>query len=483
MALPVFVPRDYQRALRDFARDNRRVQWWAGTGVGKTGTGLDLYDYLRMFGEVRHLLVLATHRIATLVWPREIKKWRNFEHLSLSVAVGTAAERIAALKRKSNITVINYENIPWLMKVAGDEWYWDMVIPDESTRLKSLRVDTRTSVLGKDFQRKSGGSVRAAALMPVVHKRVRYWVNMTGTPSPNGLIDQWGQMWFIDGGRRLGRSFTGYADRWFRWVQVGNDIYSKKLELMPYSQDQIERLLAEVSMTIEAKDYMDLPPTVINRIPVRMPDSARDAYREMERQLFTALRRGEIDFEVEAVNSGAKSMKCRQLASGAIYVDDKSNWIETHRAKLDVLLDTVNELNGAPLLVAYYFKFDLDRIKQAIPQAVEMDGKPATLQRFIDGEIPVLLMHPKSDAHGIDGMQESCNNIFWFVPIWELEEFQQLCDRIGATRQAQSGRNKTVYVHLPYIEDTVEYEMLERIDTKASMQESLMLAAKRRAKQ
>lgn len=478
--MTVRIPRDYQVALRDFALENPRVNWWAGTGTGKTGSAIDTFDYLKLFGESERMLVVSTKRIASMVWTNELTKWENFAHLSIATAIGTPDQRLAAIRRRADITTINYDNLPWLVDTVGDDWPWDLVIADESTKLKSLRVDLRHSPSGKEFMRKSGGSERAAKIARVAHKKVRRWINMTGTPAPNGLIDIWGQNWFVDAGQRLGRSFSSFQNRWFRTVRVGSDQFATRLEPFAHSDAEIKSRISDVTLTIDAKDYFDLPPLIKNVIKVTLPQKAYEQYRLLEQEMFVEIA-GE---EIEAFNAGAKSMKCRQVASGAAYTGQNSgsnpSWVPVHDEKLDALHDIVTEANGAPIIVAYQFKSDLARLQKAFPQGRFFDDKPATLAAFNSGKIPLLFFHPESAAHGIDGMQDVCNIIVWFSMTWNLEHFEQATERIGPTRQAQSGRNKHVYVHLLVAENTIEEEMMRRIDTKASVQDSLKEAMKRR---
>lgn len=476
-----WTPRDYQVAMRNFAMTNPRCQWYAGTGVGKTTAGLDTFDYLRMLGEADRLLVISTKRVCTMVWPQAIRDWSNFSHLTIAVAVGTPEQRHAAIARDAVVTAINYDCLPWLVDNYGENWPWDMVIADESTKLKSLRIDVRRSSTGKEFLRKSGGGERAAKLARVAHKKVRRFICMTGTPAPNGLIDLFGQVWFIDAGQRLGRSFTAFQNRWFRSVRVGSDQFATKLEPLPHAEAEIKALLADCTLTIEAKDYFDLPPLVKNISPVKLPPKAYAQYREMEKEMFTQIKGNDI----EAFSAGAKSMKCRTLASGAAYLepDDGSDvkpWVVVHDEKLAALDDIVSEANGEPILVAYQFKSDLARLKKAFPKGRYFDDNPKTLADFRKGKIPILFLHPASAAHGIDGMQDVCRTVVWFSMTWNLEEFEQLIERVGPTRQAQSGHNRTVYVHMLVAEGTVEEEMVERVESKASVQDSLREAMKKR---
>lgn len=474
----VWVPRDYQVEMRRFAFELGRFQWYAGTGTGKTTATLDTFEMLRMFGECSRLLVIGTKRICTMVWPRAIQEWENFSHLSVAVAVGTPEQRLKALRANADVTCINYDNLPWLLEVMNGEWPWDMVFSDESTKLRNMRIDMRVSSSGKEFIRRSGGSVRAAALVKVAHAKVKCWGNGTGTPAANGLADVWAPCWFVDGGKALGRTFSAFEARWFRSVQVGSDRFARKIEPLAHADAEIKSLIRPFTLTIEAKDYMDLPPLVKNVISVRIPPAAQKAYREMEKKFF--LEWNEV--EIEAFNAGSKSMKCRQIASGAVYhTPGDPTYESVHDAKIEALQDIIEEAAGAPILVSFYFKSSRDRILKAIPQARYFDDNPATLDAFRAGRIPVLLAHPKSAGHGVDGMQDVCNICVIFDPDWNLEEMEQLIERIGPTRQAQAGFNRPVFVHYLLAEDTLDAEIIERVETKASVQDSIKQAMKRRA--
>lgn len=468
----IWLPRDYQRALRDAALDTPRYQWWAGTGTGKTSTWLSVMDTLLTFDEVQHVLVVSTYNIATIVWPQELQKWESFSHLTMAVAVGAPAQRIAALKRKAQITCINFENLPWLVETLGDEWFFDMVVADEATRLKSLRIDIRKSTLGKVFNRQSGGGGRAYKVALVAHKRVRRWINGTGTPLPNGLIDLWGQAWFIDAGQRLGRTFSAYKERYFNSIRI--DTYETILRPTEFAEEQIKGKLADVTLTIDAADYMDLPPIQYNQIPIPLPAQAWQHYREMEKEYFTLVQ----DHDIEAVNSGSKSMKLRQLASGAAYHDDQANFVETYSGKLDRCEDILNELNGASLIVAYQFKSDLARLQKRFPKARVFNA--ANKDAFQRGEFQMLLVHPASAGHGIDGLQDVCHHMVVFSQTWNLEEFIQVIERIGPVRQVSAGFWRTTFVHLLIGENTIEEDMVDRIQSKDSVQTAVKAAMKKR---
>lgn len=470
--MAIWLPRDYQRAMRDAALDNPRFQWWAGTGVGKTSTWLAVIDTLLTFDEVRHVLIVSTKNVCTIVWPQELQKWESFRHLTMAVAVGTPDQRVTALKRRAQITCINYDNLPWLAETLGDQWFFDMVIADESTRIKNMRIDVRVSALGKEFNRQSGGSSRAYKLATVAHKRVRRWINGTGTPLPNGLVDLWGQAWYIDAGQRLGRTFSSYKERWFNSIRV--DTYQYIVKPTDFAEAEIKAKLADVTLTVDAADYMDLPPIQHNHISIPLPPKAWQHYREMEKEFFTLIESRDI----EAVNSGAKGMKLRQLASGAAYHDDEANFVETYDGKLDRCEDILNELNGGSLIIAYQFKSDLARLKKRFPNARTFSA--ANKEAFRRGEFPLLLVHPASAGHGIDGLQDVCHHMVVFSQTWNLEEFIQVTERIGPTRQVSAGFWRTTFIHLLIGENTIEEDMVDRIESKASIQDAVKAAMKKR---
>ena len=215
----IFTPRPYQKLILDFVFAHPRCNVWAGMGMGKTSVSIAAFDALRVFGQVNRALVIAPKRVATSTWANEVSKWQeSFGHLTVAVCIGTPKQRLDALNSNADITCINYDNLEWLVEAVGDDWQWDMVIADESTRLKGLRISLQKSTKGKEFLT-GQGSVRAKALAKVAFKKVKRWVNLTGSPAPNGVQDLWGQNWYVDKGQRLGSSFSSFESRWFRNVQ------------------------------------------------------------------------------------------------------------------------------------------------------------------------------------------------------------------------------------------------------------------------
>lgn len=453
--MTVWTPRSYQKPALAHMLNNPREALWMGMGLGKTSVSLEAVSVLHALDEVKQVLVIAPLRVARSTWPNEVRKWENFSHLGAVPIVGTPEQRTAAVKTKAIVHTINYENLPWLIEKWGDRWPYDMVIPDEATKLKSFRL--------------GGKKTRAKILGRVAHTKVRHWANLTGTPAPNGLADLWGPTWFLDRGARLGRTYTAFERRWFRTSYNGSG-----LEPLDHTERELHERLADICLSMEAKDHFDLPELVLNTIEVDLPPSAQKLYRDMETQMFMELA-GE---PVEAFNAAARTMKCLQLANGAGYLSD-SSWAHVHDAKLDALEDIIEEAAGAPVLVAYHFKSDLERLLKRFPKARYLDADPQTEADWNAGKIPMLLAHPASAGHGLN-LQYGGNILVFFGLNWNLEEHQQIIERIGPTRQAQAGYDRPVFVHRIVARNTVDAMVLERLETKRAVQDILIDAMKRR---
>jgi len=364
-----FKPHDYQHDIIDFIQKNKRCGVWAAMGTGKTVSTLTALDHLSQVEDVFPALVLAPLRVAKSTWPDERDEWDHLSHLKISVITGTVTERKAALAAKADIYTMNYDNLVWLFETLGEDWPFKTVVADEFTRLKSFRL--------------TQGSKRARALGRVAHSKVDRFIGLTGTPSPNGLKDLWGQTWFLDKGERLGRSFSAFEDRWFA---RGYDGHS--LKPLSFAQAEIEGRLQDICLTVNGLPVDD---PVYNTISVILPPPARKLYREMEKEMFTTIE-GEA---IEALNAAARTMKCLQLANGAAYFgEDSSEWKEVHDEKIRALESIVEEANGASVLVAYHFKSDLARLQKAFPKARVLDANPATIKDWNAGKIPLLFAHP-----------------------------------------------------------------------------------------
>lgn len=461
-----FVPRPYQPPMTEHILDHPRSALHVKMGMGKTGAVLNAIDMLLVSGHVKLPLVLAPKRVALGTWPQEAKKWAEFAHLNIRPIVGSVDERKAALRGpRASIYTTNYDNLPWLVEHLGDRWPFDMVVADESTRLKSYRIQQ--------------GGKRAAAIGKWAFKRVRRWVNLTGTPAPNGLQDLWGQTWFLDRGHRLGNTHSAFMDRWFGFRRIKDAINPDKAYVerivFPHAQAEIEGLLKDICLTLDPKDWFDLQEPIVNTISVELPKTARQHYKEMEKEFFTSIQ----DHDIEAFGAAAKALKCLQLCNGAAYVgESNTQWAEVHDEKLQALESIVEEAAGAPVLVAYHFKSDRARIVERFPDAIDV-ATPKGLARAQAGEGRLWIGHPASMGHGVDGLQYYCNTAVFFGLWFALEEHLQFIERIGPVRQEQAGFKRPVHLHYIVARDTVDEIVRERLVSKRSVQECLMDAMNR----
>ncbi|PQQ36452.1 hypothetical protein C6H68_19100 [Photorhabdus luminescens] len=457
-----FHARPYQDLIIKYEIDIPRSNIWAGMGMGKTVATLTALENLYMAGsETRPSLILAPLRVAQSTWPDEVDKWDHFRNIEVHAITGSVKERALALQNtNASVFTTNYDNLVWLVETLGKKWPFGTVIADESTRLKSFRL-------------RQGGK-RAAALAKVAHKFVHRWVNLTGTPSPNGLQDLWGQAWFLDQGERLGRTFGTFTSRWFNSIPMGSTGINK-IEARPYAQEQIHEALRDLTLALNAADWFDIQEPIHNIIQVTLSAKAFKQYKAMEKEMFLEI--GGTD--IEAPNVAAKTMKCLQIASGAIYTNDTGSWSELHDAKLQALDSIINESGGTPVLVAYHWKHDLERLLKAFPRGRHLNDDPQTLRDWNTGKIPVLFAHPASAGHGLN-LQDGGNILVFFSHWWDLEQYQQIIERIGPTRQAQAGYNRPVWIHHIIAADTMDEMVMERRNSKREVQDILLDAMKKR---
>jgi SNF2 family DNA or RNA helicase len=357
-------------------------------------------DGLFLAGEDHPVLVLAPLRVARTTWPEEARKWSHLRHVSVMPVVGTRsrAARGAALRRRAS-TPRTTRTCEWLVEHFGERWPFRTVVSDESTKLKSFRL-------------RQGGK-RAAALAKVAHPKVKRFIELTGTPSPNGLQDLWGQMWFLDGGVRLGRTFDAFKQRWFQ-PEVARRLRPHAAAPRPgRDPGQAARRvhhggpgrLVRPAGADRHPVYVDLPP----RAARALQGHGTKMFMELE------------GHDVEAFNAAARTIKCLQIANGAAYVDDTGSGSEVHDEKILALEDIVEEAGGMPVLVAYHFKSDLVRLLKAFPQGRVLDADPQTIKDWNDGKIPVLFAHPASAGHGLN-LQDGGNILVYFGHWWNLEE-------------------------------------------------------------
>ncbi len=463
----------------DHLYEHERCALWAAPGMGKSSTTLAYLDGLYMAGESAPTLILGPKRVARSTWSNEARKWDDFKHLGISPIIGTEKERLAALRRDVPIYTVNYESMVWLIDHYGDRWPFKTVIADESTRLKGHRISFRTSSKGKEFLA-GQGTKRAGALAKIAHTHVDRFVELTGTPAPNGLIDLWGQVWMLDRGKRLGRTFDAFKQRWFHASYDGYGSLPNDS-----AEAQIHDAVKDICLTIAPEDWLTLDEPVVNNVMIDLPASVKNLYRQMEKDFFIQIEQ----HTAEAFNAAAKSQKLMQLASGCVYtdptVDDDNNprskeWKEVHDEKVEALQSIVEESAGERLLVVYEFRSDLARLLKAFPQGKALTNQ--TEQEFREGKLPILFIHPKSAGHGIDQWQNHCHTIVFFSVSWNLEERLQVIERVGPVRQMQSNTGKITVIHNILAEGTIDELVLERMTTKRRVQDILLDACKRRSK-
>ena len=468
-----FERREYQKAITAHILKHPRVNIFATMGSGKTSatlwslnkmfqTGiLDDWNADTMTGD--RVLVLAPLRVASGTWPKEQTQW---QFPALRVVDGTGSRQYredVMLNDDANVVCCNYDILEWLVEFWGDRWPFTVIVADESTKLKSFRS--------------KGGSKRARALSKVAHKKIKRFINLTGTPAPNGLKDLWGQCWFLDAGQRLGSSYQSFTDRWFVSIQEGTHHAAKSYKPRSGADTEIHQRIADISLTVDAAEYFGCDKPVVVPVVVPLPPKARKAYDQMEKELFAQLEAG----EVEAANAAARTQKCLQIASGAVYTtgDDgeaTKEWEAIHNAKLEALDSIYDELNGAPLLVAYQFQHDRARILKKFPDAVALaKGKKGNdqIDAWNRGDIPMLLVHPASAGHGLNLQDGGCHLAFYSMT-WNYEHYAQVIERIGPVRQHQAGHPRPVFVYQIQAADTLDQVVQARLEGKADVQDLLM---------
>lgn len=454
-----FVPRSYQKLIVDNILYNKRTAVFAGMGLGKTASTLEAIRQIKAVRPSLTVLIIAPLRVAQSTWPDEVKKWDSFKDLRVSVICGSAKARRDALLADADIFTINYENIPWLVEELKGDWFFDLIVADESTRLKGLRSRQ--------------GTQRAKALAKVAFKSEGF-VELTGTPAPNGLLDLWGQMWFLDKGARLGKSFSAFQKEFFYPISRGGGATRwVEWKLQEGSDKRIKRRIEDVSITVNPEDYFDVAKNIFNDIVVELPREVMRQYRKFARELYLELEGGA---EVTAANAAVKTGRLLQMASGAVYVEDGEGsdaYTVVHKAKIEALASVIEEANGAPVLCAYSYKHEVARILQAFPKARVLDKDPQTIRDWNEGKIPLLLAHPASCGHGLN-LQDGGNILVFFSCTWSLELHDQIVERIGAVRQAQAGHDRPTFVHYLVAKGTLDEAVKERLSTKRDILDVLL---------
>ena len=458
----IFVPHEYQIPMMDQMRYNERTGIWAPVGGGKTVCTETVLDQLDLVEDIYPVLVLATKRVARTVWGPELSKWDHLAHLRASIVLGTEKERLRALHASAEYFCTNYENLVWLSEQLGDDWPFKTVVADELTKLKSFRLRQ--------------GTKRGKALAKYAFTKITRFIGLTGTPSPNGLKDLWGQTWFLDQGAGLGRTFTSFEERWF---QRAKDGYG--LEPMEHTEKEIHERIAKLYITVKG---LPVDEPIFHEIYVDLPEGARKTYQTMKTKAFAELRKD--GKATVASNGGVKTSKLRQIANGFMFTGDPEKPAEKdmhenlHDEKIAALESVIGEANGMPVLVAYNYKPDLAKLKKAFPQGRVLDDKQSTVDDWNAGKIPVLFAHPASAGHGLN-LQDGGNILVFYGLDWNLELYQQIIGRIGPLRQKQSGYDRPVFVYHIIARGTIEIDVLERLRSKRSVQDILLAAMERDA--
>lgn len=442
-----FSPHNYQAYAIDYIETHPVAAVLLDMGLGKTVISLTaIADLLFDSFEVHRVLVVAPLRVARDTWPAEISKWEHLKHLTYAVAVGTVKERKAALAANADITIINRENLGWLIDSSGFDFNYDMVIIDELSSFKN-----HTS---KRFQ----------SLMKV-RPKVKRIIGLTGTPSSNGLMDLWAEFKLLDFGKRLGRFITHYRNNYFiPDKRNGEIIYSYKP--MPYAEDAIYRKISDITISMKSTDHLQMPELITSQYEVQLSEDEETRYEELKADFILELPEG----EVTAANAASLTGKLSQLANGAIY-DDEGNIVEFHDRKLDALEDIIESANGKPLLVAYWFKHDLQRIKKRFDVREIKTSKD--IIDWNNGNIPVAVIHPASAGHGLN-LQAGGSTLVWFGLTWSLELYQQTNARLW--RQGQT--SGTVVIEHIITKGTIDERILKALSLKEVTQNALIDAVK-----
>lgn len=448
----IYKAHSYQAYATNFILDHPVAAVLLDMGLGKTVITLTaLFDLCLDSFQVGKVLVIAPLRVARDTWPDEIEKWDHLRGLTYSVAVGSEAQRKAALMQRVSVYIINRENVQWLIEESGLPFDYDMVVVDELSSFKSYQAKRFRSLLR-------------------VRPGVRRFVGLTGTPSSNGLMDLWAEFRLLDLGKRLGRFITQYRSKYFvPDKRNGMVVFSYKP--LPGAEEQIYTAISDITISMKAADYLDMPECVMNVVKVKLSEQERKVYDSMRLELVVTLAGEEID----AGNAAALAGKLSQMANGAVYTEDK-RVIPIHDRKLDALEDLIEAANGKPVLVAYWYKHDLERIQQRLRKMhtpFTQLNDSVSIRRWNNGDFPVALIHPASAGHGLN-LQAGGSTLVWYGLTWSLELYQQTIGRL--LRQGQKA--KTVVVHHIVAEGTIDERVMVALDKKEKTQTALIDAVK-----
>ena len=445
-----YFPHDYQRYATDFIIDYPISAVLLEMGLGKSVISLSAINELMLdYFDVSRTLVIAPLRVASATWPDEIKKWDHLKHLNYSVVIGSEKERLDALGKPAHIYLINRENVDWLITKSGISWKFDMVVIDELSSFKSYQAKRFKSLLK-------------------VRPKIKRIVGLTGTPSSNGLMDLWAEFRLLDMGERLGRYITYYRQNFF--------VPDKRNQQMIFSykpkdgaEKKIYSLISDITISMKSKDFLKMPECVMNEVVVSLSDKEQKLYDSLKQDMVLAIEEDEID----AINAAALSNKLLQMSNGAVYNDDKES-LQIHDRKLDALEDLIEGANGKPVLVAYWFKHDLGKIKDRFDVREIKSAKD--ISDWNKGKIPVALIHPASAGHGLN-LQAGGSTLIWFGLTWSLELYQQTNARLY-----RQGQDSTVVIHHILTKGTIDEDVMKALKAKERIQDALIESVKARLK-
>ena len=437
---------DYQKYSVDYLLKHPIAALFLDCGLGKTLITLTaIFDLTLDSFKIRKVLVIAPLRVGIETWPAEMKKWDHLNGLTCSVAIGSEVQRKTALLQPAQVYIINRENIDWLVNKSRLPFDYDMVVIDELSSFKA------------------NSSKRFKALRKV-RPSVKRVVGLTGTPSANGLIDLWAEIGILDMGQRLGRYITHFRNNYFMPDKRSQQmVFSYKLR--PGAEEAIYQLISDITISMKNTDYLKLPELVINEIPVRLTEKETYCYQTMKDEMVLSLKGQEID----AANAAALSGKLLQMANGAVY-DENHGVARLHDRKLDALEDLIEAANGKPVLIAYWFKHDLERILERFP--AERLESTESIRRWNEGEIPIAVIHPASAGHGLN-LQVGGSTLVWFSLTWSLELYQQTNARLW-----RQGQKDTVVIHHIIAKSTIDEQVMKALRLKDKTQTALIEAVK-----
>lgn len=466
--------RPYQVWMKDKIMQLPALLLGAEMGLGKTGAVLRSIVEMLKSGEIKTILVIAPLRVAEETWPEEIAKWTFSRGLTYRVVTGDYDQRMAALAQEPvDVTIINRENLLWLYQTLGLlKWNFDMIVYDEASRLKSGR-------------KRSKPKPRADGTMPpkrltelgVIQRtrhRTKRFVELSGTPSPNGLIDLWGPLYALDKGERLGTSMTKFTDRWFK-----ENKWTRRMEPFEHSEAEIMSRISDVFFSLREEDYLTLPPMIERNHLITLDKKSMKLYRELEEEMAidVVTRHGDPEV-IKAVNNGVLTGKLLQLANGSLYLGDKydedtdkklpKDFVKVHDAKMTVLESIMEEAMGKPVLVAYSFQFDKAAIRKKFPYCRVFGESPNDMRDWNAGKIRMLLTHPASAGHGLN-FQFGSNIAVWYGLTWSLELYRQFIKRLHRSGQAA----ERVFLHHIIAKGTADETILPALRQRGMTQDGI----------